>query len=248
MSAPKDSPYMQNASAYMKANPKLKPADVQAFNLNRATNYKTTIAICAIYGAFALFLLLIVLFSPTGSGMLTEDLRTFVFTFIIGIVIVIILIVVQVVYQKPYPGTALPFDDNMCPDYWKLVETTETEINAINPNMSVTDKSLMQFKCVPPSHITPTDFTHIFSKGGASGACNLYFGTGSPAHYISSNVTNNNATTSNINCRQTFPQYMMTKSLNDKDNNPGQQANLYACAYSQACGVPWSSMCPNGSA
>jgi hypothetical protein len=241
MSAPKDSPFMQNADEYIKDNPKLKPTDVQAFNLNRATNYKTTIAICAIYGSFALFLLLIVLFSPTGSEMLTEELRTFVFTFIIGIIIVIMLIIIQVVYQKPYEGAALPFDGNMCPDYWKLVETTDAELNAIDPNITAADKSLMQYKCVPPSHIATTDF-RITSNAAPYTTYRSYFGTGSPAIFISSNSG------SNINCQKTFPQYMMTKSLNDEDNNPGKQANLYACAYSQACGVPWSSMCPNGSA
>ncbi|NDB84187.1 MAG: hypothetical protein EB127_15945, partial [Alphaproteobacteria bacterium] len=113
-----DNDYLKGADEYRKDEPNLTDNDIKTYNMKKLNYFKTTITICAIYGSFALFMLLIVLFSPAGSSFITEKFKTFTLTFIAGLVIIITMLVALVTTFKPTMMDAPPYDGDMCPDFW----------------------------------------------------------------------------------------------------------------------------------
>ena len=224
------SAYMQNAAYYQKKDPKLTDKDIVEFNKQRAAYFKTTIAICAIYGVIALFMLLIILFSKPGSDFLTEDARPFSVTFIGGLIIIVALLIVKIVTFKPSVLEKNPYDVNMCPDYWKMVP------NPVASNMGG-DKYTMQYMCVPDT--TKINYVNNIQNYANTNSNNL-FGPGSLGYRQST------ANACNLNCSNVYPLYLADASQLDTVNNPSKYPNLYQCEYAKSCGIPWSSMCPEG--
>jgi hypothetical protein len=50
---------------------------------------------------------------------------------------------------------------------------------------------------------------------------------------------------SNLRCDQVFPTYLANANAAASANDSTLPTNAYACAYSQACGIPWTGVCGN---
>lgn len=237
---PDSSQYMENADAYRKANPLLTDNDIKSYNINKGVWFNSTIAVCVVYGTIAIGMLLIVLFSPSGSQFLTDDFRAFSLTFIGGIILVIILLVVQILSFKPRVYLAPPFDNDMCPDYWTLKQNTDT--------LTAAEKLTTQYYCEPPigytsitpvptftsSHITTPNTTN---DGLTYPATNILY-TSSSSYYPHYNGTPG---TSNLDCSKVYPYQL---SMLNNHSTTLTEPNALQCAYAQQCGITWTSMCP----
>ena len=237
--------YIQNIEKYKKENPKLTVADIQTYNINRANYFSGTIAVCVIYGVFSLILLLITVFSPSGSELVTDIFRTFTVTFIIGMIIAVILLTISVVTYRPSVLAVNPYDAQVCPDYWQLVQSTDAEKGSV----TALNKSLMQYKCVNNNKLgknldTVRPSTSQKPLSGTSDdpieAKILYnYKTDKPA---TAATTYSDANT--IDCTKVFP--LLLNSVNTTNSEINSVPNALACKYADQCGVSWSAMCPNG--
>lgn len=124
--------------------------ELKAYEINKKRFFKGTIAVCAVYGAFAALLLLVAFFDSRGRQILTEELLPFVVTFVASMVLIIIFIVVQVLAFKPKKMQADLYDPDSCPDYWKM---EETPTNEIPEDASDEEKFLMKYRCVPDTKV-----------------------------------------------------------------------------------------------
>ena len=229
--------FTQNMAQYKAQNPGLSVSDIQTYNINKSNYFAGTIAVCVIYGVFSLALLLLTVFSPLGSQLLTDTFRTFTITFIIGMIISIILLTIMVVSYKPKKLSVNPYDAQMCPDYWSLKETDTTQ--DYYKNASVTNQSLMEYGCVNnktlgrnPSRPSKSD---ISSKPDTKA---LY------DNYNDSFYTTTDAKTKTLNCTNVFP--LLLNSINVTDPELNNIPNALACKYAEQCGVSWTAMCPAG--
>ena len=224
-----DNDYLKGAEEYRKDNPDLSDNDIKTFNMKKLNYFKTTITICAIYGSFALLMLLIVLFSPTGSSFITEKFKTFTLTFISGLIIVVTALVALVTNFKPKTLEAPPYDGDMCPDFWHV---------EINPEYDDTDPNryVKKLQCVPDA-----DQTSITAVA-LSNASTAYKFFNKDTGLAKDSVDSNN----NLNCNKVYPNLLVSASLKDTANNRNKLPNMYSCEYATKCGIPWTSMCPSG--
>lgn len=226
-----DNDYLKGAEEYRKDNPDLSDNDIKTFNMKKLNYFKTTITICAIYGSFALLMLLIVLFSPTGSSFITEKFKTFTLTFISGLIIVVTALVALVTNFKPKTLEAPPYDGDMCPDFWHA-EINPTIYDDTDPNRYV-----KKLQCVPDA--AQTSITAVGLGDNSSMAYKFFNNTNGLAK---ESLDNSN----NLNCNKVYPNLLVSASLRDTANNRIKSPNLYSCEYANKCGIPWTSMCPSG--
>jgi hypothetical protein len=73
----KSDAFTKDLEKYQKQNAGLTASDIKTYNINRANYFSGTIAVCVIYGVFCLILLLLTVFSPVGSQLVTDTFRTF---------------------------------------------------------------------------------------------------------------------------------------------------------------------------
>jgi len=227
-----DDDYLRGADEYRKNNPDLTDNDIKTYNINKLKYFKTTIAICAIYGSFALLMLLIVLFSPSGSSFITENFRTFTLTFVAGLIVIVCVLSYLVTNFKPRMLEAPPYDGNMCPDFWHAELNTST--TADDPNRYV-----KQLQCVPDNLKNVMKTT---ASIGTDRNANVYKYFNKEKGLASDSITGIDT----IDCTKVYPNYLLNASLKDTNNNKMKLPNLYSCEYATQCGIPWTSMCPNG--
>jgi hypothetical protein len=240
-------PTLADAAFYKAQNPQLSLGDIRTYNISKTNYFKGTIAVCAIYGAVALLMLMLVLFSEKGSQFMSETFRAFTITFVVGLVLVVIILVVQIMSFKPSVLTQSPYDTSMCPDNWTLQETPDTSFDALSDDP--TDIALMQYKCVAPSGFATKAQTSysVPASFDATEASIDVLARKKLVHEYNPTLSERTKTTgSNItyNCSTVYPQYLAAKNLLDTDIN--NSPNLLACAFATQCGVPWTSMCPTG--
>jgi hypothetical protein len=132
-------------------------AELVAYQAKKSTWFKGTIAVCVVYGVFAVALLAIAFMDARGRQLLSEDFLPFTITFVAGMIVVIILLVIQITTFKPQKLENLMYDRDMCPDYWKAVPATKGEIDA-GANDDTTAQSLKKIKCVPDPDVFALDF------------------------------------------------------------------------------------------
>ena len=231
--------FTQNMDQYKAQNPGLSVSDIQTYNINKSNYFAGTIAVCVIYGFFSLVLLLLTIFSPTGSQLLTDTFRTFTVTFIIGMICAIILLTIMVVSYKPKKLSINPYDAQMCPDYWSL-QLTNVDTSSSYKTASTTDKSLMDYTCTNVKQLgnytlPPTKPTSATTSDDILSLYDIY--------NKSVNPTN---TDNKLNCKEVFPLVLNSKNLADPKLN--NIPNALACSYASQCGVSWTAMCPAGPA
>jgi hypothetical protein len=242
----------------LKANPKLSAEDIKSYKVKKAQLFKFTVAICAIYGVIAFILLMITLFTSQGNLIFTQEIRPFTITFIGGIIFVIILLIIQIMSFKPIALTVNSYDRDICPDFWKLTPTPSSDTTLSSANAET--KGLYQYQCTPDTSIYNT---YIPNSTGSS--VNAYGqtivgtaeGSQSTTKYLTLsantestdprkkliNLIGTDVGSSNLRCDQVFPNYLANKNANDDDIK--SQPNALACAYANACGIPWANVCGN---
>ena len=242
------STFTQDVAKYQAQNPGLSVSDIQTYNINRASYFSGTIAVCVIYGVFCLILLLITVFSPAGSQLITDTFKTFTVTFIIGMIIAVIMLTLAVVSYKPTKLSQNPYDPQMCPDYWKFQQTDPD--NTTFKDASSQNQILMEYQCVNPNTTTAKNNMKSSDYKDTNGT-QLYTGS-SEDHpvdiqalytYTDKN-TKYKKTESTVDCTQVFP--LLLNSVNTTNTDLNNIPNALACKYSEQCGVSWTNMCPAG--
>jgi hypothetical protein len=225
--------YMEHADEYRKDEPNLTDNDIKAFNMNKLNYFKTTITICAIYGSFAILMLLIVLFSPAGSSFITEKFKTFTLTFIAGLIIIVTLLVATVTSFKPKVLEAPPYDGNMCPDFWRA------ELNTVTNRSNDPNRYVKRLQCVPGDKANIEASVSIGSNLATNMTYKFFNSTNGLAKdsLVSGNTTY-------LDCSKVYPNLLLNASLKDTENNTNKLPYLYSCEYAKKCKIPWTSMCP----
>jgi hypothetical protein len=116
---------MGNKCSTKTANPlldnDLNDYDRAVFNIKREKVFYGTIAICVLYGSFALLLFILGFFSDKIKYLLLNSFLPFTIVYIIGTILIILYLVGQVMSFKPYKLNKDGHYDNLsCPDYWVL--------------------------------------------------------------------------------------------------------------------------------
>jgi|688.fasta_scaffold01811_17 hypothetical protein len=130
--------------------------DRAIFNLKREKVFYGTIAICILYGSFAIILFILSLLSDKIKYLLLNSFLPFTIVYIIGTILIILYLVGQVINFKPFKFNKDGNYDNLsCPDYWileKVYNNSDSsniknaygksfESNAISPE-------LFKYRCV----------------------------------------------------------------------------------------------------
>ena len=232
------STYSQNAAQYQAQNPGLTVGDIQVYNINRSNYFAGTIAVCVIYGVFSLILLLITIFSPSGSQLITSTFRIFTITFIIGMIIAITLLTLAVVSYKPTQLSQNPYDPQMCPDYWKF---EQTDPDTLKDKYTQSQQFLMQYQCVNPNATSNIVYTGLpaLSSGTTEDNVNIQ----ALYTYTSSNISAYGSS-SKLDCSKVYP--ALLNSVNVTNSSINNIPNQLACDYAEQCDISWTNMCPAG--
>ena len=117
------------------------------FHTERYKIYNGTIAVCIIYSVLALFLILIGYFTVWGRDFILGTILPFVVTYIIGKIIIIIILASSVSNYKPqHIDNRVNYDNELCPDYWKLVKVPEEDYKG--KFSSNVNENYFSYKCV----------------------------------------------------------------------------------------------------
>ena len=245
------STFTQDVEKYKAQNPGLSVSDIQTYNINRSSYFSGTIAVCVIYGVFCLILLLLTIFSPSGSQLITETFRTFTITFIIGMIIAITLLTLAVVSYKPSKLSQNPYDPQMCPDYWTFQQTDPSVLK--NMGVSAQNQILMEYQCVNNKNLGGKTGSPLKPKSPLLGNVSdpedvkaLYtYTSGETYTTIDPNTKNETLNPkSELDCTQVFP--LLLNSVNTTNSELNNIPNALACKYAEQCGVSWTNMCPAG--
>jgi hypothetical protein len=234
-------------------DPTLTAAEIKEYEISKARWFKATIAVCVIYGGFALVLLLLAIFDARGRKILAEDLMSFTITFVGGMIFVIILLVIQIVTYKPKKLVNNIYDGDMCPDYWKLEATPTEVLNTITGH----NKALMKYRCVPDPKVfamnlksTPNAqrFAPVLSNNDTnvyghrySSTSNTYtksIPTGNTNLKSASQIMYNNQ--NNLRCDVVYPNLLASRDVANNADDPTQ----LRCSYASLCKMPWTAVCP----
>jgi hypothetical protein len=233
-STSKSEEYTKDLERYKKQNPGLTEGDIKTYNINRGNYFAGTIAVCVIYGVFCLILLLLTVFSPVGSQLITDTFRTFTITFIIGMIIAVIILAVTVVGYQPTILHKNPYDSQMCPDYWELVPTNATD--ATYANATSTQKTLMSYQCKNTNKLgkgSESDgvITNRNINKGANGNVDVTGNTGTDPvdlqalyTYTSPNI-NTYSLDSKLDCNKVFP--ILLNSVNNANTSLNSNTSIF---------------------
>lgn len=122
--------------------------EMKIYSNERASIYKGTITVCVIYAVIAFILILLGYFTEWGRDFLLGTILPFVITYIIGSIIIIIILADWVSKYKPRKiDDRTSYDNDICPDYWKLQPLSDDELANMQFSSNV-NKNLMNYKCV----------------------------------------------------------------------------------------------------
>lgn len=130
--------------------------DRAIFNLKREKVFYGTIAICFLYGSFALLLFVLSYFSDKIKYLLLNSFLPFTIVYVIGTILIIMYLIHQVLNFKPYKiNNSGNYDDLSCPDYWTLqrvYDTTDSNLsywyNSHGFESNVVTPNLFNYRCV----------------------------------------------------------------------------------------------------
>lgn len=200
----------------------------EQYQVNRTRMFKGTIAISVVYGAIALFFVILMFTTQKSKEILGVDLFAFSVTFIAGVVFIITLLVVQILtFKKDKPSSS--FDIYQCPDYWELVQTDPDTLKRF-PSET---RAYFHYKCQPSAKIFDMNATVTTAPVTA---------TQPQLTEVYDEVNRTQPDASNhMSCKLMYPGYMAYKDgkLNEK------QPNKMRCDYANFCKSSWSSVCQN---
>lgn len=251
----------------------LTDAELATYTANKAAWFKGTIAVCVVYGVFAIGLLAIALSDVRGRQFLSEDFLPFTITFVGGMIVVIILLVIQITSFKPKHLETILYDREICPDYWKAIPSTKDDLAATTNDGDSSAQQLMKMKCVPDPDVFALDYKwstdNKFERVSANNENNVFghkvVNSGSPY-----NSTNNKYIVS-IPANATEEQSKLLTVANTMYSGGGNvgigttaircdmlfpaymakedeltfpnNPNTLRCNYAKLCGLSWSSVC-----
>lgn len=109
--------------------------ELDLFKQEKTDMYKGTWMVCFIYGISAVILLSIIFFTDWGRTYVYDKFLPAVITYVLGAIFIIIYLVTSIFSLMPRKigkrNDAMP----ICPDYWRLEETTESERTDIVNNI-----------------------------------------------------------------------------------------------------------------
>ncbi len=148
------------------------------YNAERMKLFKITISVCAIYGIFALILLLVGLFTSFGNVYIFDKLLPFSITYIIGTIVIIIYLSTLIYnYQIKKIDNSITYENQLCPDYWKLEKEEIDDLTDANGRKYIPDDvniNLFKYKCVIDDNLlrpdllkenAPEDYFNIAKQG-----------------------------------------------------------------------------------
>lgn len=210
--------------------------DIKVFEAKKAQYFKGSIAVAVVYGVVALALILIVALTESGRILLTTNLKPFVITLVIGIILVIVVMVVQLLSLAPSRIVTSQYDAQACPDYWRLEETPESDLEVIDEEKRMTASS----RCVRDTVTQRGQTTHVVTP----------VHTADVTYEVSDNKLNkaaheyldltNESSEGKVNCNRVYPSAL---ALIDETTFPDSKNNL-RCDIAQKCGFAWSAVCP----
>jgi len=181
---------MGNKCSTKTANPlldnDLNDYDRAVFNIKREKVFYGTIAICVLYGSFALLLFILGFFSDKIKYLLLNSFLPFTIVYVIGTILIILYLVGQVMSFKPYKLNKDGNYDNLsCPDYWileKVYKDNEYKedkdsirsLYGSSFESNVVNNNLFTYRCVLNDKIF--DKYDIFKASSNIGAAGTYNG------------------------------------------------------------------------
>lgn len=219
----------------------LSPEQLSEYKKNRSSYFKGTITVACIYGALALIMFLIAIFSPSGRSIITETMLPFTITFIGGMIIVVILMLVAIFTMKAPSKRVFAYDNGKCPDYWVLQRTPENVINSFDG----IEAAQMRYRCVNPSASRLNQLSSVTTSN--SDELKLLDSTKSlyQTSYTAPTASTNSGT-GNLNCNIVYPDFMNYQDMQYRKNDSASP-NRLRCSYARKCGVSWSAVCPDKS-
>lgn len=207
---------------------RLTEKDIEVFEARKKQYFKGSIAVAVVYGVLALFLVAIAVFTQQGRNLLTGDLKPFVITLVVGIFIVIIIMMIQLINAKPQHIESVSYDAHICPDYWNLKETSETNLNMMLPEKRF---------------LASTYCERDTTKVPVTGLTDVSVGTISTDQKVKDTVALHlkDIGANNVSCSTLYPAAMGQR---DEEAFPVDK-NAMRCAVAKRCGFAWSSVCPN---
>lgn len=119
--------------------------DRTIFNLKREKVFYGTIAICVLYGSFALLLFILSYFSDKVKYLLLNSFLPFTIVYVIGTILIVMYLIHQVLNFKPHKiNKDGDYDNLSCPDYWVLERLPED--NPSDPNKVLTTYTTLSFE------------------------------------------------------------------------------------------------------
>lgn len=251
---------------FKESYPEATSEDLERFKVAKQNLFKGTIAVCVIYGVFALALLLLTLFYQPARNILGESMLTFVATLVGGMIFIIIILVIQVVTFKPLMFSKDIYDADMCPDYWKLQKLSQAEMDALPQELAADQKMLMSYKCVPDTDIIdyntnqPGASALLYRDINRSSTGKFYVPLTGELGSAEKKMANDSSTSKNTNlafmmsgdaanknnlyCDVVYPNLLAATEKSDPDLKKLAKSNSLRCAYAKLCNVPWTSACP----
>lgn len=198
----------------------------EQYQVNRTRMFKGTIAISVIYGAIALFFVILMFTTQKTKEILGVDLFAFSVTFIAGVLVIVGMLVIQILtFKKDAPRTG--FDIYQCPDYWELVQTDPAVLKKFPSEL----QPYFQYACKPSPKIYDVNGGVVTTPADGSQL---------KTAYDEANASQPEAA-DHMSCKLVYPGYMAYK---DGKLNPNQP-NKLRCDYTTHCKAPWSSVCNN---
>jgi hypothetical protein len=189
--------------------------------------FKGTIAVCVLYSALALGLLLAILVSARARAILA-DYTVFTTTLILGSLVVMLLLVWTLLTQKVKVKSRM-HNNLTCPDYWDLKPTPPAEVARMKPEL----RPFMKYKCVPSAAVF--DNLHTPDMSDASPAL--------AAYRTELDSAANTGVQPVLKCNEVYPDLM---AIRDVDANK-LPTTAMRCDYVDKCEnrFAWSSVCPS---
>jgi hypothetical protein len=205
--------------------------------------FKSTIAVCVVYGAIALAILVVAAATDFGKTFLIEKMSAFTVTLLIGMSLIIAFLGISIFNYKEGAVKRAMTDQYSCPDYFELKATPAATL-ALVPE----DKRFMfEYRCEPIAGVidgltnAPPSLLTTASTSETPNPMNKYFGTEANLGFTSD--------TDKTSCKVMYPMYM---DKMDNEKNPANP-NKFRCNMINesttgtgiGCpGLTWTSICP----
>lgn len=217
----------------------LSDAEAARLKAKRTSLFKSTIAVCAVYGAIALAILVVATATEFGKTFLIEKMSAFTVTLLIGMSLIIAFLGISVGTYKDDAVKRILTDKYSCPDYFELKATPAATLKLIPE-----DKRFMfEYRCEPMTGVltgltnTPPTILTTSSTEATPNYMNKYFG-----EEANLGITSADDKTS---CKVIYPMYMDKMDNEKNPKNPTKfRCNMINGSATGCSGLTWTSICP----